>query len=154
VIEGTVASKGLRGSRPSVIRTRARFVTIARGVAINTLREWSDKERERIPKRAVSATITPAQRKALKLSQAEAEWINIPVEIAQFPLLSFAVVRKDERAFSVIELLTGEKWGFGTSVAHAILATRRKAATLSPEKIGFITAKCLAPEPVTQGAAA
>jgi hypothetical protein len=154
VIEGTVASKGFRYSSAKIIRTGAKFTTIARAAAIKTLGDWSSKERKRLAKARVSATITPAQRKALKLSQAEAEWINIPVEIAQFPLLSFAVVRKDEGAFSVIELLTGENCGFGTSVERAILAARQKAATLSPEKIGFITAKCLAPEPVTQGAAA
>ena len=144
VIEGSVARKGLRYS----IRTRAKFLTIPRTAAIQTLSIWSDKERERLFKRAISATITPAQRKALKLSQAEAEWINIPVEIAQLPLLSFAVVRKNEKDFSVIELLTGGRCGFGTSVEKAILDARSKAATFSAAKIGLITAKCLAPERV------
>jgi hypothetical protein len=139
----------IEGQAKRNIRTRAKFVTIARSVAIKTLGAWSRKERERLAKARVSATITPVMRKALKLSQAEAEWVNIPVEIAQFPLLSFAVVRKDEGVFSVIELLTGEKCGFGTSVEKAIVAARSKAATLSAEKIGFITAKCLAPLEVT-----
>jgi hypothetical protein len=129
------------------IRTRASFLIIARGAAIKTLGAWSDKERERLAKKLVSATITPTARKALKLSQAAEEWADIPVEIAQFPLLSFAVVRKGDGAYQVKEALSGQPCGWGTSVERAILAARSKAAKLSPELIGIITAKCLAPEP-------
>jgi hypothetical protein len=152
------------------VKTRARFLIIARGAAIKTLSAWSDKESERLQKRSLTGALTTDQRKALKrakfdedgegmipvmvagklVTDPKTERMGVPVSIHEFPLLSFALIRfgtvaDDNVRFTITEINTGQRGGAGDTPKQALLDARQKAAKLTPERIGSITAKCLAP---------
>jgi hypothetical protein len=143
----------------------AKFLPIPRNhEALSRIWNWSDKERERQAKKSLTVTLTTAQRKALKRAkydedgdgmisimvagnEGKTQRMGIPVEIPEFPLLSFAVVRfgtdsDDNISFTVTETITGRKVDAGDTAEHAVLDARQKATKLSPDQRAKITAKC------------
>lgn len=152
--------KGTAGS----VKTRCEMIPIDRRTAVNTLANWSEKERLKLEKKTLLGALATAKAKrALKLATyasdgegmitAQAVYEDgkrrtvqgVPVTIPQLPELTFLVHRKLgtngetlDNAWAVSETTTGQAAGFGKTAEEAILNARKNSAKASPERLQSI----------------